>query len=58
MFATALAGGLISRDVIGVVAVALGAVAVFVRQFIQYRHTPPPEKRMHLPTYYRESASD
>jgi glycerol-3-phosphate acyltransferase PlsY len=58
MFATALAGGLISRDVFGVVAVPLGAVAVFVRQIIRYRYTPPPEKRIHLPTYYRESASD
>ena len=58
MFVTALAGGLILRDVVGIVAVTVGGGAVFIRQVLQYRNVPPPEERPHLPKKVREKAGE
>jgi glycerol-3-phosphate acyltransferase PlsY len=62
MFVAALSGGLIliwwpdSGDPVGVLAIALGGAAVFVRQVIQYRDTPPSDQRPHRTRPGMESA--
>ena len=47
MFVAALSGGLIHQDLVGILGMALGAAAVFVRQVLQYRDTPPEDQRPH-----------
>ena len=58
LLVTVVAGGLIMRDAMAILAVGLGGGAVFVRAAVQYRNAPPPEERVPGPARARQMAND